>query len=616
MAPDHSHEVGCVLWRSVDVRRADTEDEGPMSIRFPSSRNWRDSARLIRFALLGTLIGLAFFLGPPWFEVFVTPSMQFHGLIGLLQAARSAYIAFLMALPAAILLLAGALVLARRRSARRAWLARALACGVALAIATALAEGTSAARLEAMRVPMPRLKTRFADPPGDRTVDVVVVGESSAAGVPYQGWLSVGEIVAWELREAIPERTFSVTCQAKPGIKLDQMHQLLGDLERRPDLVILYAGHNEFSMRHDCSHGAPHYLDETPPARMTLVGLVRSHSRVCLLIDETTGLLLRAAAPTRSVTRQPVDVPVYTASEYAERLHDFRVRLEAMTAYCERVGALAVLVIPPGNDADFDPNRSFLPPETPRAARAAFAREFEAARRLEASDPAGAVAAYRRLLESQPRFAETHYRLARLEERAGRREEADRHYVAARDCDGLPMRCLSDFQEIYREVAANHPGAILIDGPAVLRRLSPRGTAGDTFFTDGFHPSLIGYTALAEAVLRRLHARRAFGWGESSPTPAPVVTPADCARHFAMDPKKWQDVCGYAAWFYSQTSPVRFDPTERLAKQARYGEASRRIEAGTDPEAVGMPGIGTRIAPAAQLAAAPGEAGREVSSNE
>ena len=239
------------------------------------------------------------------------------------------------------------------------------------------------------------------------------------------------------------------------------------------------------------------------------------------MIDETTGLLLRASPPTRTVARRLVDVPVYTAAEYAERLHDFRVRLEAITAYCERVGAMVVLVIPPGNDADFEPNRSFLPAETPRAEREAFAREFEAARRLEAADPEGATAAYRGLLERQPGFAEAHYRLARLAERAGRRDEADRHYVAARDCDGLPLRCPSDFQDVYREVAARHPRAILIDGPAVLRGLSPRGRAGDTFFTDAFHPSLIGYTGLAEAILRGLHARRAFGWGEAAPAPSP-----------------------------------------------------------------------------------------------
>lgn len=199
---------------------------------------------------------------------------------------------------------------------------------------------------------------------------------------------------------------------------------------------------------------------------MTLLDLIHEHSPVCRLIDETAGRFVLTLPPKKKVTRQLVDVPVYTAADYAERVREFRSRLEAITAYCERMGALVVLVIPPGNDADFDPNRSYLPPETPRAAREAFAREFEAARQLEAADPAGAVAAYGRLLAGQPRFAEAHYRLARLHEQAGRRDEANRHYVAARDCDGLPVRCTSDFLDTYREVAANHPGAILIDGPA------------------------------------------------------------------------------------------------------------------------------------------------------
>lgn len=556
----------------------------------------------MRAALIGTGLVLAALLGPPWFDVLFPPSGRVRSAISALRVARWVYIAFLMVMPAVIAALAIATVAARRRRARVPWLARALAAGVALAFGVAVAEAVSAARLAAMRVPIPRLRTQFPDPPGDRVVDVVVVGESSAQGVPYQDWLSVGDIVAWRLREAFPGREFPVTNQALPGHKLDQMHQLLTRLERRPDLVILYAGHNEFSMRHDWAHAPPYYLDEIPPARVTVTGLIGDTSRVCRVIDETIGLLLQAAPPTRTAARRLVDVPVYTADEYAERLHDFRVRLEAITAYCEGVGALVVLVIPPGNDADFEPNRSFLPAGTSPADRESFARAFEAARRLEAGDPEGAAAAYRELLARQPGFAEAHYRLARLSERAGRRDEAARHYIAARDGDGLPMRCLSEFQDVYREVARRHPRAILVDGPAVFRGLSPRGTAGDNFFTDGFHPSLIGYTALAEAILKGLHGRHAFGWGESAPSPEPAVTAADCARHFGMDPERWRVVCDYSAWFYGQTANVRFDPSARSAKSGRYHEAALRIKDGVAPEDVDMPGVGTHHAPPASVA--------------
>ena len=382
---------------------------------------------------------------------------------------------------------------------------------------------------------MPGLTSRFPDPPGESRVDIVVLGESSARGVPYHEWLSVGEIVAWKLREAFPDRQFPVEYLAKPGLTLDKVHFWMTSLERRPDLVILYAGHNEFQMRYDWAHAARHYSDETPPTPVTLQDLARKYSPLCRLIQQTVMIYRIALPPPPSVRRQLVDVPAYTAEDYATRLNDFRTRLEEMTAYCERVGALVVLVIPPGNDADFEPNRSFLPPQTPRAERETFAAEFRAARKAEDADPTAGIAAYRALLASQPRFAEAHYRLARLLEATGQREEADRHYVAARDHDGFPMRCTSDFQDAYRDVAARHPGAILIDGPAVLRGLSPRGVVGDNFFTDGFHPSLIGYTGLARAILQGLHARHAFGRPESSSSPE--VSPSDCSLRISESPR-------------------------------------------------------------------------------
>ena len=107
-----------------------------------------------------------------------------------------------------------------------------------------------------------------------------------------------------------------------------------------------------------------------------------------------------------------VDVPAYTPAEFAAILADFHHRLEAITDFAERVGALPILVIPPGNDAGFEPSRSFLRADTPRRKRETFALDFRAARRLEKSDPARSISQYRALLVRQPRFAESHYRLA------------------------------------------------------------------------------------------------------------------------------------------------------------------------------------------------------------
>lgn len=566
-----------------------------MLFGFSPRESWRRLPSVLRIALAVALIYPTVVLIPAWFVVWMPPTAQLHATIAGLRAARGAYLGVLLALPAATILLAALVIRGRRRRPRPAWPARGLAVCVALGLGLIAAEAVATARLARMRIPFPWLRASFPDPPGESTVDIVVLGASSAQGVPYQDWLSIDRIVAWKLGEAMPDRQFPVKNLASPGLKLDQVHMLLARLERRPDLVILYAGHNEFQMRYSWGHGAQHYADEIPPVtvRTSLADAIIARSSVCGLIDTTIDRFLQSAPPGHDVRRALVDVPVYTPAEYAERLEDFRVRLEAITDYCERVGATVVLVIPPGNEADFEPNRSFLPADTPRSRRAEFARAFEAARALEAGDRDAAIGAYRRLLESQPGFAETHYRLARLLEAAGQSREAGEHYVAARDRDGLPMRCPSEFQDLYRKLAARHPKAILIDGPAVLRDRSRRGVVGDTFFTDGFHPSLIGYTELARAVLEGLRSRGAFGWSQTAPPTD--LTPADCAAHFGMDADRWRQVCDYAAWFYGHTAYVRFDPSQRLAKAARFAEASRRIAAGTDPEALGIPGVGTRL---------------------
>ncbi len=574
-----------------------------MNDRSGAPWNPRRLARLAGMALLALLVLATAYLGPPWFRALVPEAMLRRLVVRLLIAAQVAYGVLLVTMPVVSIALAIVVVRQRRRGVRRPWPARGLAMGVGVLLGLGLAEAAAWSWLAWSRVPMPALKTRFLDAAAevtrfpdaadDRTVDILVLGESSARGVPYHEWLSVGEIVAWKLREAFPDRRFPVEYLARPGLTLAQVHFWMGSLERRPDLVILYAGHNEFQMRHHWGHPGWRYADESPPARVMLASLAAAYSPLCRFIQQTSERYRMTIPPAKSPGRQLVDVPVYTEAEYAERRYDFHTRLEAMAAYCERVGALLVLVSPPGNDADFEPNRSFLPRRTPKAEREAFAEAFRAAQQVAKADPTEGIAAFEALLTRQPGFAEAHFRLARLLESLGRRKEADRHYVAARDCDGFPMRCTSDFLDAYNEVASRHPGAILVDGPAVLRGLSPRGTAGDNFFTDGLHPSLIGYTGIAQAILRGLHARGAFGWPTSSP--APVVTAADYAEHFGMDAEKWKGICEYAAWFYQQTALIRFDQAARSAKAERYRNARDRIGAGSRPSAVQMPGVGTQI---------------------
>jgi hypothetical protein len=565
--------------------------------------------RVLRPASLVLVLVVIVYLGPPWLRVVAGDPRVRRIVPRLLLALQAVHGALMAALPIAIGGPAIGVWRARRRGIRRPWLARGLALCVALASSLMLAEVTAAAWLAwqahlAARLLAPARSdsraaaagrgwppARWLEQPDDDAVDIVIVGESSAGGFPYGDRFSPAEIVAWKLREAIPDRRFRVALACKPGITLEIAHGMLSEVERRPDLVIVYAGHNEMDARFYWNSSPAYYLDETPAAGTKRTTFSLPRSPLSCLIQQVIDNRRVASPPPPNARRPLVDVPAFTPADYAGRLRDFRARLEAITDACERLGALVVLVPPPANDADFEPNRSYLRPETARSERQEFARAFEAARSAEAADPGRAIADYRALLERQPGFAEAHYRLARLLEADGRRDEAERHYIAARDDDGYSIRCMTEFLHAYAEVAARHPRAILIDARALFRKLSPRGLLEYACFSDAHHPSLPAYTALARAVLEQLRARRAFGWPASSPTP--IVTAAGCVAHFGMDPEQWAELCDSISEFYSLAAPIRPDASDRLARSERYQEAARRIRGGLDPERVHLPSIGT-----------------------
>ncbi len=435
-----------------------------------------------------------------------------------------------------------------------------------------------------------QLPNDFPDARDDRQIDILVLGESSAAGVPYQNWLSVGSIIEWKLKEIFPARGVGLEILAMACETLESQQQKLRLIRRRPEIMIIYCGHNEFSSRLQAYRDLLHYFDDAlPSAGGLMIAQVEAVSALFGMLHETIEKCRIAIPPPAWGYRDLIDTPVYTSTEYDALLVDFRRRLDLLVSYAGRLGALPILIAPPANDAGFEPNRSFLRAATPRHEREAFRRDFLDAKRLEENDPARAIAAYRSLLARQPGFAETHYRLAQLLERKHEWEAAYDEYVQARDQDGYPMRMLTAFQDIYREIAARH-GCILIDGQAYFHAIGRHGLLDDLLFQDAMHPSLRGQIALAQRALQALRDRRAFGWPET--TPAPVIDPSECARRFGIGRGQWREICLWGIMFHDMTYPIRYDRSQRLRKKQLFATAATGLDAGAAPEALGLANVG------------------------
>lgn len=508
---------------------------------------------------------------------------------GMLRAVLIGYAVLLIAAPAGALVFTTRVVRGRRRGRSHPRLAKlALLCGSGL-FALVLVEGASAG-WAAWRHRMPDLPTRFGMTSPGEPIRIVVIGGSSALGEPYRPWVSIGQVLAWRLQEAMPESRFEVTILAQLGACLRDMHLALANLKERPDLLVIYSGHNEFVARYEPERDIALY-ERPRSAALDLLYQLSLNSPFCRLVYDVVSHNRLDGAPTPVSRHQLIDPPQCSPSESAEVLADFKRRLEAIVSWCDAIGCAPLLVVPPSNEADLEPNRSVLPPSVDPAARREFAARFAEARGVDRTRYSAAIPLYRAILEAQPDFAEAHFRLGRLLERSDV-DEANRHYIAARDDDGLNTRCTSTFQDVYRSTAARHPAALLIDGPAVLRAVAPNHTVGDELIQDMHHPNLVGTAFLADAALRALHDRGVFGWKGEPPTP---VDPADCAAHFGLDAARWATVCERTRVHYERIARYRHDPTERLLRAAAYGHAARLIAEGRPPEQAGVVGLGVSL---------------------
>jgi tetratricopeptide (TPR) repeat protein len=592
--------------------------------------------RMIRLALLVALgvAGYALYqLAPAWFESFSgreTALLRRNAAILFVDALLIAYPLTLFAAVSGAVVLVFLRLRARSLSHRRRspglaktlWQARLLllCCSTLLGLAVFEA-GAAAWRARLNRSPDlpavaaaqesagesdrnvpdgtegPGLPSRFqgqgaAAAGASGPLRILVIGESSALGEPYHPWLSVAQIVAWRLERIFPGRSIEVDMWAIGGAILKTMHEKLAGLTYRPDALMVYVGHNEFQGRYAWMRDIDYYLDDDPVqqgvARLSGLSPILRYSPLCQLLDETRERQRLDSLPPRFATRKLVDRPMCTVAESQAIAADFERRLESIAVYCESIATLPIYVIPPCNDAGWDPSRSVVAAETPRTDRDAFAREVAQARALERTDPVEARVTYGELVKRHPEFAETHYRLARLLEQAGLWDLAKGHYAQAREADGLPLRCPEPLRQAYRKVAARHPSVVLVDGPQVFEARSRHGIIDGRFFHDAQHPNLHGYVALAEDLLEQLRQRRAFSWPAEKPVP--VVDAEICARHFGIDATRWAVIATRDVWFYRATAYVCYDPQFRNEQASEYMRAAAAIQVGRAPADAGIPG--------------------------
>ena len=345
----------------------------------------------------------------------------------------------------------------------------------------------------------------------DKTPDVVRVfalGASTLVGFPHPVSAAFPHYLEKMLPAAYPERRFEVINCGITALNTFCLVDFMREIaDYNPDLVLLYAGHNEFMG----PYGVTTPFVRVGNHRTTIRFLMfLQRSRIYYYLGELIAYLQSWTQP----KEEAASFGLHLAREeigpldagYSRTAENFRANLEEIALIAAERGIPLLFSTLVSNLKDFHPLRSECDAATPAIeARNATGQWAEAERQA------------RNALRENPYCANLHFTLGRLYYLRGEYGEATAAFTRARDMDRLPFRAPTLFNQILREVASGSEGALLCDAAAAFSTASPHGIVGSELISEYVHPTVFGHYLIARTMVETLAASPLAGqWGASS----------------------------------------------------------------------------------------------------
>ncbi|MCA9051811.1 MAG: hypothetical protein KDA89_23900 [Planctomycetaceae bacterium] len=484
-------------WPLLETSLLDHWDQADLRAAFPFAAaggtlllHWfsaaRSSNRLRCLAVVG------------WMTAIVVPCLCWEGLyrwavVQALMLLMRVFVAGLWIATGLTLVLIG-LTIRSGRLRWRPWVPSALKCGLSsLLLLTALE--CAAVLLQ----PPPTADITFPEnllPADDDSFHIAAVGGSTMKGFPYDGWFGPTEVAALQLRHQFPECRIVLENLAETGLDLQLALKELNQLKHKPDVIVVYSGHNEFFhsleslgvLRRATWKRADQWLAYSPLFRLL-------HERTALFFVSSIDVVFPQGLCGNKLAPDFV---------LKDRLDRYRLRLERLFRWAQRNTIRVVFCVPAADEADFCPNVSVASSDHPALA-AELTDQWTGLLSLQAAGRhSEALEKCRDLLAREPQLAEFHFQAGRCQRSLGEPGAARNHFREAVNLDQLPIRATEDYRNAGRSAAAQF-GIPVVDSETILRDNSPDGLLSKHHFLDGVHPKLqaaylIG-NGIAEAVI-------------------------------------------------------------------------------------------------------------------
>ena len=395
------------------------------------------------------------------------------------------------------------------------------------------------------------------------------IGGSTTYGRPYTDPLSFSGWLRELLPLADPARKWEVINAGGISYASFRITVLMEELIRyKPDLFLVYMGHNEFLERRTYGN-----LVEAPRWLTTLGGWA-SRTR---LYAAGEALLNRLNGPEKrppllgeevsTILEHSVGPADYHRDDEQRRrvLAHFRYSLNRLIDLAESAGAGVILITPVSNLRQCSPFKSEpagdLTPE--QGARVAELKQ-QAAAKSDAADWSAAAGLLEQARSIDSRDADLQYSLGRALYKSGRYPEAEAAFRRARDEDICPLRAPTEIGKIIVETGKQRHVPV-IDFRQTIRALEPHGLPGLAEFIDHVHLRAKGYGVLAEQIVA---AMAQAGYLKISPAWNKVNLAAARERvRSRLDRQAYGESLLNVAKVYSWAG--KLEESERFAKRAR-----------------------------------------------
>ena len=356
-------------------------------------------------------------------------------------------------------------------------------------------------------------KQRFSAVKGENEFRIFSFGGSSTHGRPFNAETAFPRFIEAGLSLIDPEKDYKVINSGGISYASYRVASLMMEmLEYKPDLFIVYSGHNEFLEERTYSH-LKNISDFRKKVQFYLnqLNIYRIIRKYVLITKDKMGLGVQGIKTEKGLLPPEVDVildrkdgiDLYTHdfSSKDEIFEHFEYNLKRMADIASSAGIPIIFMTLPSNIKDFSPFKTEVSYSLSEKKKRVLENiKFESEHLFSEGTLNQAFKEVEKGLEIDPNFSSLLYLKGKILLNKGMRKEARRAFILARDTDMVPLRATTRINNIIRDVAEEE-GTGFVDIERIFEKKSEDGISGNDLFIDHCHPTIDGHMIIAESLL-------------------------------------------------------------------------------------------------------------------